>query len=169
MMQNAKDTFYEVLRGRIVALNPYRTIVLRGVVRPGLLVEENELVSAVDLPDCFRLQWSPGALNVDGSMTMVTTECVMQYETAGTGGNAGMDRGRALAAMDGELQGAVNLLPRSAQKMNYVALASGGPAAAMATSVWWGPLVFGKTVVKNDRLARTATVSVMSYQETGEL
>ena len=42
-MQNAKDTFYEVLRSRLVALNPERTIVLRGVMRPGVLVEENEL------------------------------------------------------------------------------------------------------------------------------
>jgi hypothetical protein len=53
--------------------------------------------------------------------------------------------------------------------MNYAALAGGGAAVAMATSVWWGELVFGKTVVKDDRLARTATVRVMSYQEAGEL
>jgi hypothetical protein len=32
-VQNAKDTFYEVLRNRLVAFNPERTIVLRGVVR----------------------------------------------------------------------------------------------------------------------------------------
>jgi hypothetical protein len=168
-MQNAKDTFYEVLRGRIVALNPYRTVVLRGVVRPGLLVEENELVSTAALPDCFRMLWTPGAASAAGNMTMVTNECVIEYETAGTAGNAGMDRGRALAAMDGELQAAVNPLPRTTAKMNYAALASGGAAVGMTTNVWWGELVFGKTVVKDDRLARTATVSVMSYQEAGEL
>lgn len=168
-MQNAKDTFYEVLRSRLVALNPYRTVVLRGVVRPGVLVEENELVSTVALPDCFRMQWLPGVLSADGDMTMVTNECVIEYETAGTAGNAGMDRGRALAAMDGELQAAVNPLPRTAAKMNYAALASGGAVAAMATNVWWGELVFGKTEVNDDRLVRTATVSVMSYQEAGEL
>jgi hypothetical protein len=39
----------------------------------------------------------------------------------------------------------------------------------MTTNVWWGEVDFGKTVVKEDRLARTATVSVMSYQEAGEL
>jgi len=168
-MQNAKDTFYEVLRARLVALNPYRTIVLRGVVRPGVLVEENELVSTVALPDCFRLQWSPAVTDADGNMTMVTTECVIEYETAGTAGNAGMDRGRVLAAMDGELLAAVNPLPRSTPKMNYAALASGGTATTMTTSVWWGELTFGKTAVKDDRLARTATMSVMSYQEAGEL
>jgi hypothetical protein len=159
-MQNAKDTFYEVLRGRIVALNPYRTVVLRGVVRPGLLVEENELVSTAALPDCFRMLWTPGAASAAGNMTMVTNECVIEYETAGTAGNAGMD---------GELQAAVNPLPRTTAKMNYAALASGGAAVGMTTNVWWGELVFGKTVVKDDRLARTATVSVMSYQEAGEL
>ena len=60
-MQNAKDTFYEMLRGRLAALNPGRTIVLRGVVRPGVLVEENELVSTVVLPDCFRVNWTQAA------------------------------------------------------------------------------------------------------------
>ena len=66
-MQNAKDTFYEVLRSRLVALNPERTIVLRGVVRPGVLVEENELLSAVALPDCFRLRWSVSQVDANGS------------------------------------------------------------------------------------------------------
>ena len=42
-MQNAKDTFYVTLQSRLAALNPARTIVVRGVVRPGTLVEENEL------------------------------------------------------------------------------------------------------------------------------
>jgi hypothetical protein len=168
-MQNAKDTLYELLRGRVVALNPYRTVVLRGVVRPGVLVEENELVTTVALPDCFRLLWSPSSMNADGNMTMVTTECVIEYETAGTAGNGGLDRGRLLAAMDGELQSAVNTLPRYSLKTNYAGLATGEAAVAMSTNVWWGEVALGKTVVKDDRLARTATVSVMSYQEAGEL
>jgi hypothetical protein len=168
-VQNAKDTFYELLRSRVVALNPYRTVVLRGVTRPGVLVEENELVSAVALPDCFRMQWSVDAVSADGALPMVSMTCTIEYETAGTAGNGGMDRGRLLAAMDGELQAAVNPLPRCAQKMSYAGLASGGLAVAMGTSVWWGEVALGKTVVKEDRLARTATVSVMSYQEAGEL
>jgi hypothetical protein len=168
-MQNAKDTFYEVLRARVVALNPYRTVVLRGVMRPGVLVEENELVSTMALPDCFRLQWSPSVVTADAYMTTVTTECVIAYETAGTAGNAGMDRGRLLAAMDGELQAALNPLPRCSPKTNYAGLATGAGAVAMSTNVWWGEIAFGKTVVKDDRLVRTATVSVMSYQEAGEL
>ena len=42
-MQSAKDTFYVTLRDRLAALNPARTVVVRGMVRPGVLVEENEL------------------------------------------------------------------------------------------------------------------------------
>ena len=34
-MQNAKDTFYMTLRDRLAAVNPARTMVLRGVTRPG--------------------------------------------------------------------------------------------------------------------------------------
>lgn len=168
-MQNAKDTFYEVLRSRLVALNPERTIVLRGVVRTGVLVEENELLSAVALPDCFRMRWEVSAVDANGMMPLVTLQCAIDYETAGTSMNAGMDRGRALAAMDAELQGAVNALPRTALKMNYAGLANGAAMVAMTTSVWWSEVAFGKTVIKDDRLARTATVDVMSFQEAGEL
>ncbi|MGA7156026.1 MAG: hypothetical protein WBY53_04225 [Acidobacteriaceae bacterium] len=168
-MQNAKDTFYEVLRSRLVALNPERTIVLRGVTRPGVLVQENELLSAIAIPDCFRLRWSVSEVDADGVMPLVTLECAIDYETAGVAMNGGMDRGRALAAMDAELQGAVNVLQRSAPKMNYAPLANGSAAVAMATRIWWGEVAFGTTAIEDDRLARTAIVNVMSYQEAGEL
>ncbi len=39
-MQNAKDSFYMALRTRLAAINPERTILLRGAVRPGILAEE---------------------------------------------------------------------------------------------------------------------------------
>jgi hypothetical protein len=168
-MQNAKDTFYEMLRGRLVALNPERTIVLRGVVRPGVLVEENELLAGVVLPDCFRLDWELASVDANGAMPLVTMQCDVQYETAGTALNAGMDRGRLLAAMDAELQAAVNTMPRCVGKMDYSKLAGGGAAMETQTNIWWGEVEFGKTMVKDDRLARTAMVSVMSYQEAGEL
>jgi hypothetical protein len=168
-VQNTKDTFYEVLRGRLAVLNSYRTIVLRGVVRPGVLVEENELMSTVALPDCFRLRWAVVSVDPKGALPMVTLECSIEYETAGTAMNGGMDRGRALTAMDGELHGATNVLPRSSPKMSYAGLANGIAPVAMETSIWWGEVSFGKTVIKEDRLARTATVVVMSYQEAGEL
>jgi hypothetical protein len=168
-VQSAKDTFYEVLRGRVAVGNPDRTVVLRGVVRPGVLVEENELVMAVPLPDCFRLRW--GAVKVDarGAMSMIAMQCEIAYETAGTAMNAGMDRGRMLGAMDAELLAAVNAAPQSGLKNNYAGLAFGQPVVAMATNVWWGDVVFEPVKVEDDRLVRTAVVEVMSYQKAGEL
>ena len=37
-MQNTKDTFYITLRTRLTAVNPARTMTLRAVTRPGMLV-----------------------------------------------------------------------------------------------------------------------------------
>lgn len=169
-MQNAKDTFYELLRSRIAAANPQRTIVLRGVTRPGVLVEENELVTAVTIPDCFRLRWLDAGVNSQNALPVATLTCEVLYETAGTAGNAGMDRGRLLAAMDAELVGAVNSPAQTAAKQNYAALATGGSATTpMNTNIWWGDVVLGPLVVKADRIARTAKVTVMSCEEAGEL
>ena len=168
-MQNAKDTFYNVLRSRLAALNPDRTIVLRGVVRPGVLVDENELVSSIDTPDCFHIAWPQQSVDASGTLPTVTMPCEITYETAGTAFNAGMDRGRLLAAMDGELLAAVNASPQNALKMNYTRLPTGGSATDMTTSIWWGNVAFEPAIVKGDRLARTARVGVFSYQEAGEL
>jgi hypothetical protein len=168
-VQNAKDTFYEVLRGRLAGVNPDRTVVLRGVVRPGVLVEENELVSSVNLPDCFRLSWTTVKTDMQGALPAAAMQCEIAYETAGTAVNAGMDRGRVLGAMDGELLAVVSASPQSAPKMNYAGLQFGAAVVAMSTSVWWGDVVFEEAKVEDDRVSRTATVDVMSYQEAGEL
>jgi hypothetical protein len=100
---------------------------------------------------------------------MVAMQCEIAYETAGTAMNAGMDRGRMLGAMDGELLAAVSKAPRRVVKQDYAGLAFGGAVVAMKTNVWWADLVFGEAKVDGDRLTRTATVDVMSYEEAGEL
>jgi hypothetical protein len=168
-MQNAKDTFYQMLRDRLAALNPDRTIPLRGVTRPGLLVEENELATAFHLPDCFCLRWLDLSVDAYSAMPLISAECAIEYETAGTATNGGMDRGRSLAAMDEELLAALNAWPQNITKNNYAPLVSGKPIIAMATRVWWAEPKFGPVEVKQNRLARTAKVTVMSYQEAGEL
>ena len=168
-MQNAKDTFYEVLRSRIAAANPGRTIVMRGTVRPGLLVEENEIVSAVTMADCFRLRWIDAAVDAANALPIATLSCEVMYETAGTPGNAGLDRGRMLTAMDAELAAVVNSSPQNAAKQNYAALASGGSATEMSTNIWWSDVAWGPLVVKADRIARTAKITLMSCEEAGEL
>ena len=168
-MQNAKDTFYEVLRERLAALNPERTVVVRSVTRPGVVVDENELQVSALLPDCFHLQWTAETTDAQGALPLVTMGCQISYITAGTAMHGGMDRGRALAAMDGELLAAVSQTPQNIVKSSYSALASGGLPVAMGTRVWWGDAVWGSAKVERERVSRTVTVAVMSYQEAGEL
>ncbi len=168
-MQNAKDSFYEVLRGRLSALNPERTVVVRGVTRPGLVVDENETQSIADLPDCFHMSWTAAQVSRDGALPLVSLVCELRYETAGTTMNGGLDRGRVLAAMDGELLFTIGQCPQRVVKKNYAALAQGGQAQTMGTSVWWSEPTFSAVEAKANRLKRTATVQVMSFQEAGEL
>jgi hypothetical protein len=168
-VQNAKDTFYEMLRARIAAGNAERTVVVRGVTRPGVVVEENELAVSAELLDCFRLRWGKVTTDVRGGLPMVGATCEVEYATAGTSLNTEMDRGRALAAMDGELLAALNAQPQDVLKTNYAGLAFGQSAVAMTTNVWWGDVVFGDVVVDAGQLKRVATVAVMSFQEAGEL
>ncbi|MDE3162438.1 MAG: hypothetical protein KGL64_04180, partial [Acidobacteriota bacterium] len=56
-MQNAKDSFYMALRTRLAAINPNRTILLRGALRPGIFVEEAEAPYAQLPNDVFVLRW----------------------------------------------------------------------------------------------------------------
>ena len=168
-MQNAKDTFYLMLQSRLAALNPARTIVVRGVVRPGIVVDENELPSAWVPVDAFRLEWTALHVDSEGPLSMVTLECSIRYATDGDSGNGGMDRGRLLAAMDAELAAALATTPHSVGKMNYSAAGAGVAPTAMATNVFWADPVFGATTVVGERLERAVAVQVFAYQEAGEL
>lgn len=161
-MQNAKDTFYVALRNRLAALNPARTITLRAVTRPGILVQDAEAPMPQPVLDAFTLNWT--ALSADLQMPAILAQltCEIQYATAGTQANSGLDRGRALEEMDDELLGI--LYPYSAQKMNYAA----APAAAMETLVFWSEPEFGPAIPLRDRLSRTAKITVFAFQEGGE-
>ena len=57
-MQNAKDTFYITLRSRLPTVNPARTMTLRAVTRPGILVGEAEAPMPQPLLDAFTLSWT---------------------------------------------------------------------------------------------------------------
>jgi hypothetical protein len=164
-MQNAKDTFYLTLQSRLAALNPSRTVVLRGVVRPATLVDENELPTASVLTDAFRLQWTKLQVTSASPLPWVAMECSIHYATDGSTANGGMDRGRMLAAMDAELATALAQEPATVPKMNYTET----PPVTMQTNVFWADPAFGPIATVNERLARTATVQVFSYQEAGEL
>jgi hypothetical protein len=161
-MQNAKDSFYIALRTRLVAINPERTILLRGTVRPGILVEEAEAPFPQLPNDVFVLRWS--ALGVDFDLASVTAaeEVEILYRTCGTQSFGGLDRGRSLSQMDEELIAA--LQPFYTPKLNYIA----PPPSAMLTQVFWDEPAFTPLVTQRDQLSRSAKVIVYSYQEQGE-
>ncbi len=164
-MQNAKDTFYVAMRDRLADLNPERTIAVRGVVRPGLIVEENELVVAPAPVDAFRLRWGKLTVQTQGPAPLITMTCEISYATDGTSANAGLDRGRMLALMDAELAAIIGTEPKRLPKLSYTTM----PPAPMATNVFWGELTFGALTSAGERLSRVATVEVFSYGEAGEL
>lgn len=161
-MQNTKDTFYITLRDRLKAVNPQRTMTLRGVVRPGILVEEAEAPAAMLPLDAFVLRWTKLATDTQLPSTLTSMTCEIHYATAGTQVNAGLDRGRALEEMDYELL--QMLSPASAPKMNYTQ----SPAAQMGTSIFWSPAAFATETTTRERVGRVATIQVFAFQEQGE-
>ena len=164
-MQNAKDTFYTTLQARLAAVNPGRTMVVRGVTRPAVLVEENELPTDAVPLDAFRLRWTTLKADTQAALPLLTMSCEIRYATDGNAGNGGIDRGRMLAAMDAELAAAVATAPQSAAKMSYSTV----PPTPLATSVFWGDVAFAAAIATSERLERVATVEVFCYQEAGEL
>jgi hypothetical protein len=161
-MQNAKDSFYMALRTRLTEINPQRTILVRGAVRPGILVEEAEAPFSQFPSDVFVLRWLCLAVDMNLDSTMTGEQCEIVYQTCGTQSFGGLDRGRALSAMDEELMAMIQ--PFYTPKLNYAAT----PPAAMLTRVFWDEPVFSPIVTQRDRLSRSATVLVYSYEEQGE-
>jgi len=161
-MQNAKDSFYIALRTRLTEINPQRTILVRGTVRPGILVEEAEAPFSQFPSDVFVLRWLCLAVDMNLDSTMTGEQCEIVYQTCGTQSFGGLDRGRALSAMDEELMAMIQ--PFYTPKLNYAAT----PPAAMLTRVFWDEPVFSPIVTQRDRLSRSATVLVYSYEEQGE-
>jgi len=161
-MQNAKDSFYMALRTRLVAVNPERTILLRGTVRPGILVEEAEAPFNQLPNDVFVLRWLGLGIDTDLGSTMTAEECEIVYQTCGTQSFGGLNRGRSLTEMDEEL--VAMLAPYNTPKLNFTTT----PPSAMLTQVFWDEPGFGAVTVQRDRLSRSARVMVYSYQEQGE-
>ena len=161
-MENIKDTFYITLRNRLATVNPNRTMVMRAVTRPGILVEEAE-APAAQLPlDVFVLRWTKLSADMELPSILTQLTCEIHYATAGTQANAGLDRGRSLDEMDDELLQI--LCPSSTPKMNYTQT----PAAQMGTCIFWSQAIFAAGTITRERLGRVATVNVFAFQEQGE-
>jgi hypothetical protein len=167
-MQDLKDTFYLMLRDRVAAGNASRTVVVRGVTRPGVVVVENELPSAtaagISVLDAFCMRWTGMSVDTRAWVPLTAMTCSITYATDGMAGNGGMDRGRLLAAMDAELSAALRAWPRFVPKLMAVA-GQTTVGTADGTNVFWGDAVFGAEVMQNERLERTATVEVFGYGE----
>lgn len=161
-MQNAKDSFYGALRTRLSVLNPERTVLLRGTLRPGILVEDAEAPFSQLPNDVFVLRWLGLGADVDLGSTMIAEECEIVYQTCGTQAFGGLDRGRLLSAMDEEILTVLD--PYWTQKLNYTVQ----PAATMLTRVFWDEPVFAPAATQRDRMGRSVKVMVYSYQEQGE-
>jgi len=161
-MQKAKDSFYMALRMRLAVINPERTILLRGAVRPGIVVEEAEAPFSQIPSDVFVLRWLGMAADLDLASALIAEQCEIAYQTCGTESFGGLDRGRVLSAMDEELLSI--LQPLHTPKLDFEAT----PPAAMLTQVFWDEPVFAPMVTQRDRLSRSANVLVYSYQEQGE-
>lgn len=161
-MQNAKDSFYVALRDRLATINPERVISLRGIERPAVLVEEAEAPVGEVSNGVFVLQWTTLTC-IDTATPLMQMECEIRYSTCGSTNFSGLDRGRALTKMDGELISAFQ--PMSTQKMNFETV----PATALQTQVFWGNAVFGGVITTRDQLQRVATLKVFSFLESGEL
>ena len=161
-MQNAKDSFYMALRSRLIAINPERTILLRGAMRPGIVVEEAEAPFNQLPNDVYVLRWLGMGVDVDLASTMAGAQCEILYQTCGTQSFGGLDRGRLMSQMDEEVT--AMLQPFHTPKLNYTAT----PPAAMLTQVFWDEPGFSPLTIQRDRLSRSANVMLYSYQEQGE-
>jgi hypothetical protein len=163
-MQELKDTFYLMLRDRVAANNVDRTVVVRGAVRPGVIVVENELpgatVEGIAVVEAFCLRWAGLKVDGRGGLRLTSATCEIRYATDGSSGVGGMDRGRALAAMDAELSAALTAAPRSVAKVQVIT-----GKTADGTNVFWGDCAFLTAVMRGERMERTATVEVFCYGE----
>lgn len=162
-MQNAKDSFYLMLRAQLQIINPARTTLIRGSMRPAVLVVENELDEAASTPlDTFLLRWTVHSTDITEPLPLDSAECEIAYRTRGTAELDGMDRGRVLAAMDSEVNGM--LQPGSCPKQNY----TGDTPVTLQTNVFWSLPSWGAAQEKNGTVSRLLKLTVFSLREAGE-
>lgn len=157
-MQFAKDSFYVALRDRLAAVNPERTVTVDGVVRPAVLVAENEGPLA-GVENAFVLAWGE-ARSAGSATSLMKMTCTIAYSTSGIDGTNG-DRGRLLGTLDGELR-AISQPPRM-RKTNYTVI----PPQSLGTMMFWTDLEFGDVKEETDRVSRTAKTTVYFYSEVG--
>lgn len=161
MMQAAKDSFYMTLCARLQQVNPNRTIVIGGEVRPAIVAAENEPGAPVPLADAFCLEWGsvkPMSESALLASSLMAAEMTIRYGTCGANNGEG-DRGRALTAMDAELMAICT--PALTMKMDY----SQAAPIALGSNVFWMQPSLGAALQAANLLSRVATMTVYFYPE----
>lgn len=160
-MQEAKDTFYITLRDRLAVVNPARTAVVRGVIRPAVIVDENELPSIEDDQGIFHLVWGPLTTISSGDNPLDMLTCEIRYRSTGEDALSAWTRGRELDAMDLELSA---MLSPSTEKLRR--FTTNGSIAA-GTNLFWCENAARSFSHQGRVLERTAKIMIMAYR-TGE-
>lgn len=166
-MQAAKDSFFRALQARLAVVNPARTIMVDGVVRPAVLVVENEPYPPPKLFfHTFYIHWL-GAPAVRGfthtQPPRYEQVAQVEYVVQGTPSlqRPFADRGRVMSQMDGELIAV--LFPGFTEKLDY----SVAPPQPLGSRVSWRWTPDLRTIADGDGsiLRRVATVNVSFYLE----
>jgi hypothetical protein len=155
-MQSIKDSFYIALRDRLAVLNPARVVTIGGVVRPAIIVAENEVADGSEpLADAFYIHWL-GARELP-EQGLMELDCEIRYAVEGSAEAAYQDRGRALAKSDEELLAIT--FSASAPLKDY----SGETPVDDGTSIFWTRPELGPIKVDGRRLVRVAKMRVFSF------
>lgn len=155
-MQFAKDSFYIALRDRLATVNPARRVTVEGVVRPAVMVSDNE-GPVRDMDNVFVLSWREAGFVGNGTALMKMT-CAIEYGTRGVSDSGG-DRGRSLGTLDSELQQSAQ--PPRVQKTDYTTV----PPRSLSTMMFWTDLEYGAPKDEAGRISRTAKTTVYFYSE----
>ncbi len=161
-MQNAKDSFYIAMRDRLAVINPMRTLTIRAVQRPSLLMEEAEAPMIELLNNVFIVRWTTIANIANQPGSLVGLGCELHYASSGSQTNAGLDRGRELSELDREVLAI--LQPPATLKYAYTST----PAKALQTSIFWTDVILEPVQIVRDQLTRIAKITIFSIEE-GEL
>jgi hypothetical protein len=162
-MQSTKDSFFVALRDRLAALAPERTVFLNGVVRPAVIVAENEPVtSAAPLAAAFYLEWGPPRVTEGSDNTprpLLALDCAITYRTSGNDATGSVDRGRVLAALDQELFQIC--FPPDAPKQDHTQAS----AVDLGPRIFWTRPQLEPAEAVGSELRRTARLSVLFFPE----
>lgn len=161
-MQAAKDSFYTALCARLQQVNPARTVVVDGEVRPGLMVAENEPSICSQPPEAFCIEWGAAKPLFETPLvasTLMAMEVTIRYSTCGAN-HGESDRGRSLTTMDAELM-AICAPPRT-PKMDCTEAAP----EFLGSTVFWKAPSLDAAVQTANMYGRAANVLVFFYPES---